>query len=456
MGGENRIHDVALVQALLGLKRAKGGRMYLSGDLVTGRFDRPTAEALMQFRLDQGDRNVKSPLARSGPILNKLAQGQVLAVLEGTATPYKLVTLAEPGDIKSEAGKDLSAERKVSLHETMKAFIQDWGIALNVEIKVAPEYRQPRSIPSQEFESRPLVAYFTPRNLWVHNGRNLSNVSNSVQFHARAKVLYEAAAADLKGRCTAAFGISGPIDVKIQNGLKDDLACVVRTELEGVEALGVFILAELRKWGLRLAARFFEHYLAASGQAIDLSREEALEFDLIKNAAQENVERFKQRNFISPEQSTPGFLAVERISQDPEARFTQFVDHWKVDLNVSVAGLKRFADAIDTDETDTASAFLATGKSSVTSTGDFLLQRQGDQALVTGTITHLWTDPAYNFNPGQIFHPESKILESHGKGRPFPWQAKWRDEVVGLLQIDKPFTPYATLSWINFDVQPRP
>ncbi len=82
----------------------------------------------------------------------------------------------------------------------MKDFISDWGIALNVEIKVAPEYRQPRSIPSITFESRPLVAYFTPRNLWVHNGRNLSNVTNSVQFQVRAKALYEAAAADLKAR----------------------------------------------------------------------------------------------------------------------------------------------------------------------------------------------------------------------------------------------------------------
>ena len=63
----------------------------------------------------------------------------------------------------------------------MKAFIQDWGIALNVEIKVAPEYRQPRSIPSQTFESRPLVAHFTARNLWVHNGRNLSNLLHTEQ-----------------------------------------------------------------------------------------------------------------------------------------------------------------------------------------------------------------------------------------------------------------------------------
>ena len=38
-GGENRIHDIALVQALLGLKRAKGGRMYLRDNHVTGKYD---------------------------------------------------------------------------------------------------------------------------------------------------------------------------------------------------------------------------------------------------------------------------------------------------------------------------------------------------------------------------------------------------------------------------------
>ncbi len=71
--------------------------MYLRGAHVTGKLDRDTAVALMQFRLDHGDKNVKGPLARSGPVFNKVAQGQALAVLEGTATPYKLATLAEPG-----------------------------------------------------------------------------------------------------------------------------------------------------------------------------------------------------------------------------------------------------------------------------------------------------------------------------------------------------------------------
>jgi hypothetical protein len=264
-GGENRIHDVALVQALLGLKRAKNGRMYLSGDHVTGKLDRTTAEALMQFRLDHGDRNVKGPLARSGPIFNKLAQGQALAVLEGTALPYKLATPAEPGAIEGPIAELLSAERKVALKEVMKAFIQDWGIALDVEIKVAANNLPARTSKFKiNFEPLPLVAHFTPRNLWVHNGRTLSSVSNSTLFQVRAKALYEAVAADLKARCAQAFAIKDPVDVKIQNGLKDDLACVVRTDLEGVEAMAQFILADWRKKGFTLAVRFFENYLKAN------------------------------------------------------------------------------------------------------------------------------------------------------------------------------------------------
>ena len=375
-GGDNRVHDVALVQALLGLKRAKGGRFYMSGN-VTGKYDKETAVALLRFRMDQRDANIKQPLARSGPMLNKLALGQSLAVLEGTAIPYSYKTMAEAGPIRGLKAKELSAERTTELMQVMKAFTRDWGIAFDVEVEVAAFDPSARSTASARAESRPLVARFTPRNFFVHNGRRLSSIMTNPLFLAIAKPLYQAVAADLKARCAEAFAIKDPVDVKIQQGLKDDLACVVRTDLEGVEALAQVILAGFRKTGLKLAARFFEHYLGASGSSIEVRRDEALEFDLIKNAAQENAERFKQRNFIAPEQSTPGFLAVEEITKNPKARFTQFEDHWKVDLNFTVAGIERFDKARKTDETDTASAFLATGASSVTSTGDFLLRRQG-------------------------------------------------------------------------------
>jgi hypothetical protein len=302
-----------------------------------------------------------------------------------------------------------------------------------------------------------LAAHFTPRNLWVHTGRALSSVATSTQFHARAEVLYEAVAADLQARCLQAVGIKDPVDVKIQQGLKDDLGCVVRTELEGVEALAQFLLATGRKLDLRLAVRFFEHYLGASGGSIELSRAEAFEFDLIRNAVQENVERFKQRNFIAPEQSTPGFLATEEIAKNPKARVIQFEDHWKADINLtSVSGILRLAQAVSTDRTDTASVAFGPGASSVSSTGDFLLQRQGDRVLVTGTITHLWTDDGYNFDRGQYFHPESQTLQRHGKGRPFQWKAEWQEVVEGLLEIENAFKPDAALRWIYFETRPGP
>jgi hypothetical protein len=192
-GGENRVHDVALVQALLGLKRAKGGRMYLSGDHVTGKLDRVTAEALMRFRLDQRDANIRQPLARSGPLLNKLAQGQSLAVLEATATPYKLATLAEPGPIRGLKAKELGAARTTELMQVMKDFTRDWGIAFDVEVTRAPGH------------AHAFVARFTPRHFSVHNGRRQSPVMSNAVFRGIAKELHDALAADLQARCAEAF-----------------------------------------------------------------------------------------------------------------------------------------------------------------------------------------------------------------------------------------------------------
>ncbi|MEE8187786.1 MAG: hypothetical protein V3T80_01145 [Kiloniellales bacterium] len=452
-GGLNRPHDVALVQALLGAKRDRRSRPYLR-DYVTGKYDQATAEALMGYRMDMRDQNIRRPLARSGPLLNKLAQGQALAVPEGTAIPYKIATLAEPGPIEGPTAGLLSAERKVALKEMMKEFIRDWGIAFDVDVKAATG--SARSIPPTVFESRPLVAHFTPRNLWVRLPRGLSAVPSNAQFRARAKALYEIVEADLKARCAEAFAIKDPVDVKIQQGLKDDLACVVRSDLEGVEALAQFLLAAGRKLGLKLAVRFFEHYLGASGSSIEVTREEAFEFDLIRNAVQENIERFKQRNFIAPETSTPGSSVVEDITKNPRTRVAQFQDHWKVDINLtSVSGIERFAKARSTDETDTISILFGAGASSLTSTGDFLLQRQGDRILVEGKIMHEWSDvDGYNFNAGAIFHPESQVLERHKKAKPFKWKAEWRDSVEGVIQIENAFQPDAKRRWISFVTVP--
>ncbi len=454
-GGDNRVHDVALVQALLGLKRAKGGRMYLCGDHVTGKYDRATAEALMRFRMDQRDTNIRQPLARSGPMLNKLAQGQALAVLEGTAIPYKLSTLAEPGAIEGPVAALLSAERKVALKAVMKAFISDWGIALDVEIKVVTENLPART---EEFlkgyNSWPLVAHFSPRKLWVHNGRALSSVPNNAQFRARAKALYEAVAADLKARCIEAFGVKDPVDVKIQQGLKDDIACVVRTDLEGVEALAQFILADWRKKGFTLAVRFMENYLKANAAFVRVSRDEALSFPEVEAAVAVNVERFWEINVIAPETDEQGLQEVEDISKKPEEKVQKYEDNWvsgipsRADMNFAKMTL-----GFDVDS-QSGSIGFGPGGSNVASRGEILLQRTDDWIAVTITVTHVWSDDGYNFDKDTPFYDESRILERHGKAKPFKWAAEWVDVLTGKVQIQNPFTPIASRRGTSFEARP--
>ena len=448
---------MALVQALLGAKRDRRGRPYLR-DHVTGKYDQATATALMGYRMDQRDGSIKRPLNARGSLLSKLAQGQSLAVPEGTAMPYKIATLAEPGPIKGPAAKYLSAERKVELKQVMKEFISGWGIAFDVEVKGVTG--SARSNLTEPFESGPLVAHFTPRNLWVRLPRGLSAVPNSAQFRARAKALYEIVEADLKARCVEAFAIEDPVDVKIQQGLKDDLACVVRTDLEGVEALAQSLLAVGRLGGPTLPVRFFENYLNMKEPFIRVSRDEAIEFDLITNAAAENIERFKDKTFISLESSNAAVAAIEEITKNPKAEGIRFQDEWKSDFNLTAAGLRRFAIAGATDFVNTFLFVLAFGQSSVISTGVFDLTRQDDRILVTGTITHVLIDvDGYNFNPGKFFHPESQILEKHGKAKPFKWEAEWRELVDGELQVGT-FLPRAGGSqnlrrrWVRFETRP--
>ncbi len=93
--------------------------------------------------------------------------------------------------------------------------------------------------------------------------------------------------------------------------------------------------------------------------------------------------------------------------------------------------------------------------SNLTSTGDFLLRRQGYQVLVTGTITHVWNDvDGYNFNTGALFRPESQVLVRHKKAKSFRWEVKWEEGISGELQIENAFTPSATRRWLRFETNP--
>ncbi len=388
-------------------------------------------------------------------MLNRLAQGQSLAVLVGTDMPYKIATMAEPGPIKGPGAALLSAERKVALMQVMKEFTRDWGIAFNVEIEGLTASAPKRTSElRKDFDSRPLVARFTPRNLSVHIARGLSAVPSNAQFRARAKAIYQAVEADLKARCAVVIAIKDPVDVKIQQGLKDDLACVVRTDLEGVEGLTRFLLADGRKKGFTLAVRFLENYLKANEDLIPFSRDEALAFYDVRDALAINIERFWQNNLIAPKTPKQGLRELEAISKIPKENVQKFEDFWERTIPTR-AWWNEFKSMIGVDvDPQSGSIGFGPGGSNLKSTGVFELQRNGDRIAVTVTVTHVWSDEGFKFDPDDPFRDESLVLERHGKAKPFRWKAEWVDIITGELEIVDPFTPNATRRRIGSQAMP--
>ncbi len=242
--------------------------------------------------------------------------------------------------------------------------------------------------------------------------------------------------------------------MKIQNGLKDDLACVVRTDLEGVEALAQFILADWRKKGFTLAVRFFENYLKANAGFVQVSRDEALSFPDVRNAVAINVERFWEINVIAPETDEQGLREVDAISKNSKENVKRFEDSWVSGIpSRAEKNVARMKLGLNVDP-QSGSIGFGPGGSNLASRGEILLQRKDDWIAVTISVTHVWSDDGYNFDKDAAFYDESQILERHGKAKPFKWAAEWDDVLTGDVQIQNPFTPIASRRGTGFEARP--
>ncbi len=149
-GARNEKQDVALVQALLRGRRDRRGRYYLASP-VTGMWDRQTAAALAQFFEDQGPgvpgrpSNPASTTRSLGPRdsnLAKLARGQSLAVLKGTASVYDYRHNAPAGKIGGVRlellrREFLGQDRHQKLARLLAELSRDYGMTFDAEVSVA-------------------------------------------------------------------------------------------------------------------------------------------------------------------------------------------------------------------------------------------------------------------------------------------------------------------------------
>ncbi len=469
--GRNEPADVTLTQALLRGRKGRNGRAFLAARVQPGRFDPATAEALARFLDDQRP----GPPARAGqpPSLPArqhtlragsadsdfalLARGQSLAVLKGTATPYDYQHRAAPGRICGPLADQLPSGRRPALERLLRELSADYGICFDATVKSAPD------------GSRALVAELRPRpaRQWSREAVPLTR-SDSRPPHPQARPVYQAIADDLSQRAAQAFRTSDPAAQAANRQLKGQLALIISDKLMTAEDQAQTVLFATGRLQNKLAEQFWAHYLGASGEAFLLSRDEALAFQPVANAVAENNQRFLEQSLLAPKpldteealtqiprNSCPadprrlpegrGRLVSERMrimmekSKGGEAQILK--DHWKVDIDESVfKGIERYLgqpypDGLLLEADERASLFIATGSSHVTSCGTFSLRRFGNNVLVTGRISHVWTDEGFNFNEGAYFSSEARILERAGKAAPFQWWASWDETVEGELAI---------------------
>ncbi len=277
----------------------------------------------------------------------------------------------------------------------------------------------------------------------------------------QAPAFAHALAEDIWRRCGAIVKPGHAVDQAIDRELRGKFACVIVTELEAALATAALELKEFDGYGNPLAARFLRNYLAAQGQDIELTRKEALTFQIVAEAASENIERFKEHSIAGPEPGNPSHNRLMAFLSDRKAVPGVILeDYWKVDFNLKPwSGLGRELRSRAEDRRNAKAFSYGAGASHVTSEGRFQLIWQNDRVLAKGTITHTWTDEGYNFDKYQPFYLESQVLERHHKAKPFKWWATWKDEIEGELEVfERPLLEGLmaprVLTWIRCKVSP--
>lgn len=117
----------------------------------------------------------------------------------------------------------------------------------------------------------------------------------------------------------------------------------------------------------------------------------------------------------------------DKLVQLKDGESIPISDKWDVDY-----GFPSFIQQLfDPSARDFALAF---GRAKLQSKGDFTATRRGDEIKIEGLVTHGMSD-RYDFNPGQVFSDDARLLEKYRGARPFDRTARWPRRMTGTIRI---------------------
>jgi hypothetical protein len=196
-----------------------------------------------------------------------------------------------------------------------------------------------------------------------------------------------------------------------------------------------------RKMGLDFAADNLERFLDGKGGTKNITRDEARQFDAIKEAEDTNRTRFEESFLEEGPGPEDTFLEMEDIgSSKSQHTFNAQLKRIKdgaPPINLGTDDWERefhFDDQLIQLVTGEADFALGVGRTEVKSKGTFTAERKGNVIHIKGTVDHVWEDK-YKFKRNQPFADGALALQKHRGARPFDIRAGWKQKVQGTIEI---------------------
>lgn len=310
VGSSGARHNVAVMQLALSKVPVTTGRKRYWSEAVSGRASPNLAAAIGQFqaayglrasgRVQPGDGTEKA-LLKLLPAKLKRLRG-----VAGTATVLIYPQHRRPAQI---SGGDLvSTKLRGKLGGLLSDLAATHGFPFDAEVKSWPANRR---ILTATIQPRKIDAFHQGRWVYINDERTL---------HRIAGPLHQKIESDLKTRAGILFGIKDRADLEVQRSLHQRLAIVVGPEVDAILAKYQGYLARGKSMNLTFAVKMLSHYLSARGTAITISRDEALSLNIVKEAAADNIDRFRELNFETPDAGNAALQAFESLRNSAKKR----------------------------------------------------------------------------------------------------------------------------------------
>lgn len=195
-------------------------------------------------------------------------------------------------------------------------------------------------------------------------------------------------------------------------------------ELDEIETEANNIVSKGRLLGYDFAANLLDWYLDGIGGTITYSVGALRLFNKFDDAEKDNREDFEE-----------DLIKLAKGLDDGEV------------LEQTLILTNQFRGRAGTDW------FFATGTSTMKSTGNFRLERDGKTVTVSGTVDNYWFD-TYDWNPDKdsdylfgISQYDLWLLNEHGRAANFDLESKWTTYISGNIKLRTLLWPKNNMEW---------